>query len=118
MAFWFYRGLRKGIATTRYPASIEAWTRDLPTPPAFHSSRLTDALADRLASGCPAGAIAHAGNELIVDLGRCGGCGRCLELGEGAVEPSGEFLLATGDRRALLKHIPIRGDWGARDGRG
>jgi len=24
MAFWFYRGLRKGIATTRYPKTIDA----------------------------------------------------------------------------------------------
>jgi hypothetical protein len=110
MAFWFYRGLRRGIATTRYPRAIDPWTRDLPTVPAFRSHRLTRVLADRLAHGCPGGAIARDGPELVVDVGRCTGCGRCLELGDGAVTPSGEFLLATADRSALVKRVPILGD--------
>jgi len=115
MAFWFYRGLRKGIATTRYPKAVDPWTRDLPTPPAFHSQRLTVELADRLEEGCPAGAITRDGLELVVDLGRCTGCGRCRELGGEAVEPSGVFLLASGDRSALVKRVPIRGGQGVGD---
>jgi len=110
MAIWFYRGLRKGIATTRYPKTVDAWTQDLPTAPAFHSSRLTRALADRLAQTCPAGAIRRQGPELVVDLGRCTGCGRCLELDGDAVTSGGEFLLASRDRAALVKHVPIHGD--------
>ena len=110
MAIWFYRGLRKGIATTRYPKTVDPWTRDLPTPPAFHPRRLTGVLADRLAEGCPAGAIRREGPQLVLDLGRCTGCGRCQELGGEAVVPSGEFLLATGDRGALVKRVPILGD--------
>ena len=116
MAFWFYRGLRRGIATTRYPKSVDRWTSDLPVPPAFHSARLTTALADRLVRACPAGALLREKRELVLDLGRCTGCGRCVDLGEHAVVPSGEFLLATSDREALIKRVPIRGDRGAFDG--
>jgi hypothetical protein len=109
MAFWFYRGLRKGIQTTRYPKAIDPWTRDLPSPPAFHSRRLTTAVAARLAEACPESAIGRESSELVLDLGRCTGCGRCLEVGGAAVAPSGAFLLATRDRSALVKRIPIRG---------
>jgi hypothetical protein len=116
MAFWFYRGVRKGIATTRYPKTLDPWARGLPGAPAFHSSRLTVAIVDRLTRDCPAGALAREDHELVVDLGRCTGCGRCLELGHGAVRSSGEFLLATSDRRALIKRVPIRGDREASDG--
>ncbi len=112
MAFWFYRGLRRGIATTRYPKTVDPWTADLPSAPAFHSTRLTIELVDRLARDCPAGALARDGGELVVDLGRCSGCGRCLELGNGAVRPSGEFLLAATDRASLVKRVPIGGEEG------
>jgi hypothetical protein len=81
MAFWFYRGLRRGIATTRYPNTVDGWARALPSPPAFHSARLTVQLVDRLIVECPGG----------------------------AVQPSGEFELATSDRSALVKRVPIRG---------
>ena len=110
MAFWFYRGLRRGIVTTRYPRGRpDAWTVDLPTPPAFHSTRLTDGLARRLADACPAGALVVEGEELVVDLGRCTGCGRCAELGGDAVSSSGEFQLATVERTRLIKRVPIAG---------
>jgi hypothetical protein len=115
MAFWFYRGLRKGIATTRYPRTIDSWARRLPGPPAFHSARLTTGLADRLAGQCASGALRRQDRELMVDLGRCTGCGRCIELSEGAARPSGEFLLATADRASLIKRVPIRGDEGMPD---
>jgi len=117
MAIWFYRGLRKGIATTRYPHAVDPWTQDLPTAPAFHSNRLTTELADRLAQACPAGAIRREGPQLVVDLGRCTGCGRCVELDGGAVTSSGEFLLASRDRAALVKHVPIDPDQEAHDER-
>jgi len=109
MAFWFYRGLRRGIATTRYPNTVDAWAAALPSPPAFHSVLLTDELVDRLVAACPGGALSRDPRELIVDIGRCTGCGRCIEIGAGAVAPSGEFELATADRAALVKRVPIRG---------
>jgi flavoprotein len=109
MAFWFYRGLRRGIATTRYPKTVDGWAGALPSPPAFHSARLTVESVDRLVAECPAGALSREQRELFVDLGRCTGCGRCVELGGGAVAPSGEFELAASDRSALVKRVPIRG---------
>ena len=110
MAFWFVRGLRRGIATTRYPKTIDSWALALPSPPAFHSALLTTGLVDRLARNCAADAITREGHELVIDLGRCTGCGRCVELSDGAARPSGEFLLASSDRGALVKRVPIRGD--------
>ena len=109
MAFWFYRGLRRGVVTTSYPRAVDAWASDLPTAPAFHSRRLTDELVDRLVEACPAGAIRREVDELVVDLGRCTGCGRCRELGGDAVEPSGVFLLAAANRSELVRRVPIRG---------
>jgi hypothetical protein len=113
MASWLYRGLRRGIVTTRYPRGApDPWTSTLPTPPAFRSSRLTDHLARRLAAECPAGALSVEGDRLVIDLGRCTGCGRCVEVGGGAVSASGEFELATADRTSLIKRVAI----GAGDG--
>lgn len=107
---WFLRGLRRGVVTTRYPVEVDAWTSTLPTAPAFHSERLTPELADRLAAGCTANALSRDGSELVVDLGSCTGCGRCAEIGGDAVAPSGALFLATSDRDALRKRVPIRGD--------
>jgi dissimilatory sulfite reductase (desulfoviridin) alpha/beta subunit len=89
---------------------VDPWTRDLPTPPAFHSRRLSVDLVDRLADGCPAAAITREGAELVIDLGRCTGCDRCREIGGEAVTASGEFLLAAANRGALVKRVPIRGE--------
>ncbi len=109
MASWFTRGLRRGVVTTRYPAVLDDWATTLPSPPAFHSERLTVALADRLVDACPSGALTRAGDELIIDLGKCTGCGRCLALADGVARPSGQALLASHRRTALLKTVPIRG---------
>lgn len=106
---WFLRGLRRGVVTTRYPAEIDAWTRALPTPPAFHSRRLSPELADRLAAACPAGALRREDAVLVVDLGGCTSCGRCAEVGGDAVQPSGALLIAADERDALVKRVPIRG---------
>jgi hypothetical protein len=104
---WFLRGIRKGVVTSRYPARPDPSAAGLPAPPAFRSDLLTTELADRLAAACPPGALRRDANELVLDLGACTGCGRCLELGGDTVVPSGEFELATRDRAALLKRIPI-----------
>jgi hypothetical protein len=117
MALWFYRGLRKGIATTRYPETIDPWADLLPSPPAFHSARLTIELADRLVEACAANALRREDHQLVIDAGRCTGCGRCFELGEGVAVASDEFLLASRDRGALIKRVPIRRDGELRDAR-
>jgi hypothetical protein len=107
MAFWFFRGLGKGIVTTRYPEAIDLWTSALPTPPAFHSDRLTIALVDRLIEVCPSQALARDRNELIFDIGACSVCERCIQEGAGAVEHSGVFELASTRREHLLKRVHI-----------
>jgi NAD-dependent dihydropyrimidine dehydrogenase PreA subunit len=114
MALWFLRGVRRGIVTTRYPARTDAWTADLPTPPAFRPALLTRSLADRLVSACPAGALTRDaltrdGSQLVIDLGACSGCQRCIEIAGDAAAPSGTWELAVHDRRALIKRVPIRG---------
>ena len=108
--FWFLRGLRKGVVTTRYPAERDIWAAQLPTPPAFRSRLLTIELAERLAACCSSGALRREGSDLVLDLGACTACGRCAEVGGEAVVRSGEFELAARDRRALVKRIPIGGD--------
>ena len=103
---WFLRGIRKGVVTTRYPARPDSSAHALPSPPAFHSDLLTTELADRLAAACP-GALTRDGSDLVLDLGACTGCGACIEIGGDAAAPSGAFELATRDRDALVKRIPI-----------
>ena len=109
MVAWTYRGLRRGVVTSRYPREIDPWTAGLPTPPAFRVDRLTRPLVDRIVAACPSGALQVEADELVVDLGRCTGCGRCIELGQGAVMPTGEFQLATRNRPSLVKRVPIAG---------
>ncbi len=106
---WFLRGLRKGVVTTRYPRERDAWTDGLPSPPAFRSDLLTPTLAGRLVDACHSGALRLEGDELVLDLGSCGGCGDCVRLGGEAVYRSGEFELASRDREALVKRIPLGG---------
>jgi hypothetical protein len=109
MAWWFVRGLRRGILTTRYPAAAEASAADLPTPPAFRPELLTAELADQLAAACPSGALRRDGAELVYDLGRCTGCGRCIRAGGAVAVASGQFELAATARADLMKRIPVRG---------
>ena len=109
MAFWFFRGLRTGIVTTRYPAELDPWTETLPTPPAFHSELLTAGLADQLVRICPSRALAREADQLTIDLGACSACQRCVEEGRGVVQPSGVFELASTRREQLIKRVEIRG---------
>ena len=109
MPLWFVRGLRRGVVTTRYPARTDSSAAALPTPPAFRPEALTRELADRLCLICPSWALTRNGDVLIFDVGACTACGRCQEVAPGAVRPSGEFELATTDRAALIKRIPLLG---------
>jgi ferredoxin len=107
MAFWFLRGLRKGVVTTRYPLEVDPWARLLPTPPVFDPRRLTGSLADRVVEACPGNALAREGEYLVLDLGACSACGRCLAVAGAAAKPSGVFELAATSRQQLVKRIPI-----------
>jgi dissimilatory sulfite reductase (desulfoviridin) alpha/beta subunit len=108
MALWFIRGLRRGVVTTRYPARPDASAVSLPTPPAFRSGSLTLQTADRLAGICPSGALRLDGSVLVYDVGQCSACGSCAAEAPHAVISSGEFELATTDRSALIRRIPVR----------
>jgi hypothetical protein len=110
MPFWFARGLRRGVVTTRYPAGPDSSAALLPTPPAFRPRQLTRATADRLVAVCPSRALSRPDDALTFDVGRCTACGRCAEAAPDAVTPSGEFELATTARPALVKRIPILGE--------
>jgi formate hydrogenlyase subunit 6/NADH:ubiquinone oxidoreductase subunit I len=105
--FWFLRGLRRGVVTTRYPAKPDPSAAALPTPPTFRPELLTAELAERLAAACPPSALRRDDTDLVLDLGSCAACGRCREVGGEAVVASGEFELATRERAALIKRIPI-----------
>lgn len=106
MILWFLRGLRRGIVTTRYPAAVDPWARQLPSPPAFDPGLLTETIVDQAIAICPNRALRKQTNELVLDLGACTGCGLCF--GEAAA-PSGAFELASRSREELIKRIPIGG---------
>jgi formate hydrogenlyase subunit 6/NADH:ubiquinone oxidoreductase subunit I len=108
MPLWFVRGLRRGVVTTRYPASPDASARDLPVPPAFRPTQLDRATADRLCAICPSRALRRDGDALVYDVGACTACGRCQQAAPEAVTTSGEFELAATSRADLVKRIPLR----------
>jgi ferredoxin-like protein FixX len=108
MAWWFMRGLRRGVVTTRYPdRPAEVWTATLTSPPVFRPEALTRQVADALVELCPSGALRREDDELVYDVGACTACGRCL--GVDATAPSEEWALAATSRADLVKRIPIRG---------
>lgn len=108
MALWFLRGLRRGVATTRYPRDApEPWTHELPTPPVFDASLLDTALAERLVELCPSSALRRDGQVLIYDVGACTACGRCWAAAPAAVQPSRVFELSATARGHLVKRITL-----------
>jgi ferredoxin len=110
MALWLLRGLRRRVVTTRYPARPDPSAALLASPPAFDPRRLTPELADRLVRLCPSPrALRRDGDELLLDVGACTACGRCIEAAGAAARPSGVFELAATDSEQLRKRIPIQG---------
>ncbi|MGO8723125.1 MAG: hypothetical protein ACLQRM_10380 [Acidimicrobiales bacterium] len=109
MALWFFRGLARHVVTTRYPGVLDPWASGLPTPPSFIPSRLTFDLVQLLVESCPSGALWQEDRHLVVDIGACTTCGRCLRVAPDAVVASGAFELAATAPGHLVKRIPIRG---------
>lgn len=68
---------------------------------------LTAEIATRVSDVCPTGALAtedHDGqNCLRLSYGQCIGCGRCEEVGEGAVVPATRFRLTGLAREQLVR---------------
>lgn len=109
MAWWFFRGLRRGVVTTHYPARPDPSVSDLPTPPVFRPDLLTEEMVDEMVRVCPSRALRRDGHWLIYDVGRFTDCRRCMAIAGAAARPSGEFELAATNRADLIKRIPING---------
>jgi ferredoxin-like protein FixX len=107
MPLWFVRGLRRGVVTTRYPARPDSSAHLLPTPPAFRLDALTREIANQLVAICPSRALARDGDTLVFDVGACTACARCREHAPDAATTSGVFELASAERAALVKRIPL-----------
>lgn len=108
MALWFLRGVRRGVVTTRYPATRpDDWTHTLDGPPMFRPSMLTGHVVDALVEVCPSAALVHGEGELVYDLGACTACGRCAAFAPDVVVRTSQLELATAERTQLIKRIPI-----------
>jgi len=76
MAFWFWRGLRKGIRSTRYPYAPELAPGISPGRP-LDTLFATPEEAATAAANCPVDAITAIGSHAHVDLKKCVYCERC-----------------------------------------
>lgn len=74
--------------------------------PEIVPERLTAGIALRAAEVCPTGAITVEQKDqalvLRLDYGKCIGCGKCLEAGEGAIRPAERFARCGLSRQDLL----------------
>ncbi len=107
MANWFLRGVRQGVVTTAYPRHVDLSSADLPVPPTFDAGRLESERAARLVAICPSSALSVEALDLVLDVGRCTGCQRCLPLAGDAGRSSASFEWASRDREALRIHFPL-----------
>jgi Ni,Fe-hydrogenase III small subunit len=77
MSQWVISGLRKGVVTTRYPASKETAKGVSPGLPA-RSTRVSDEAGHALEAACPTGAVRFENGTAKVDYRRCIHSFRCL----------------------------------------
>jgi Ni,Fe-hydrogenase III small subunit len=100
MLEWIFRGLGKGIVTTRYPHTPEA-------PPDGFRGRIevaeTEGAQVELEALCPTGAIAVEAGRVRIESGRCVVCGACV-----AADPT-RFRFAPGFETAYVPpgHRPL-----------
>jgi Ni,Fe-hydrogenase III small subunit len=75
--------------------------------PDVQPERLTADIASRVSAVCPTGALAtedHNGrNCLRLSYGHCIGCGRCVEVGEGAMVPATRFRWTGVEKEQLTR---------------
>src|SRR5436309_6845194 len=76
--------------------------------PEIVSELLTVPIAAAAAEVCPTRAITtntpvEGGCTLRLDYGKCIGCGRCIEVGEGAIRPAKRFLHSGVSRGELIR---------------
>ncbi len=77
---WALRGLRNGVVTSGYPARpdgyFDSWhgvAQVLPEAPPVEVGE-----AEAVAACCPTAAIAVHARKVVLEAGRCIGCGRCV----------------------------------------
>jgi Ni,Fe-hydrogenase III small subunit/ferredoxin len=96
VSIWVLRGLRDGIATTRWPARPDPYADGWRGPAAVRPGA---GPGPGLGGLCPTGAIEDGGGTVTVDQGSCILCGRCVTERPDVFEWSAG---ATGDRAAAL----------------
>ncbi len=112
MAVWTWRGLLRGVVTTRYPVSTsrDQWASELPSPPRVVVAELVTEVVERVVAACPNGSLSRQGRTLVLDVGTCTGCGACYRAAPRAVVPSGTFELAAVRRGDLMKRFRVARD--------
>jgi len=76
MSFWFWRGLKKGVHSTKYPRNLELAAGVTPGRPVTTDFSSVEEAAIA-AEVCPVGAITAGGKSANVDLRMCIHCQRC-----------------------------------------
>ncbi|HLW54338.1 MAG TPA: hydrogenase [Candidatus Angelobacter sp.] len=83
--------------------------------PEVIAQALTEPIATRIADVCPTGAITTESRvgeamTLRLDYGKCIGCGRCMDAGDGAVRLAGSFSRCGVSRKELIRTWKINSE--------
>ncbi|MFE5078362.1 NADH-quinone oxidoreductase subunit B family protein [Streptomyces halstedii] len=99
---WFWRGLREGVVTTKYPRRADDYAEQFPAAVSVrtHAPALARGEADAL---CPTGAITTDEPSRVtrLDRGRCILCRRCVEARPDV------FVQAHGTNTASMGRTPL-----------
>lgn len=101
------------------PLATEPFGQVPPAPagarsaPRLRAGGVTD--CDAWAGVCPTGALACRSGALRLDLAACLMCGACADACPAAIVQTGEYALATRDRRRLAGEAAAAGDLPARE---
>jgi Ni,Fe-hydrogenase III small subunit/ferredoxin len=97
---WFWRGLREGVVTSRYPARPDPYADGFPGAVTVHDPAA--ALTPGEAALCPTGAITTGPAGVRLDRGRCVLCGRCVRARPDVFAFAGGAETATVTRASLV----------------
>ena len=101
--------VKRSATSERVLIPVEALTNDASGSrlPEIDPARLTLALAKRLVDVCPTSALALSGAELLLDYGKCIGCGECIEAAEGAVTVARRMSRCGSSKAGLVRRWDI-----------
>lgn len=81
--------------------------------PDVHAASLTPSVAQTIVDACPTSALAlenfGTGQHLVLNYGECIGCGRCFEVGSGAIVPAKKLLRCGLAKQQLIRRFDIQG---------